>query len=188
MRSRYSPPRAGHGSPALSGGIDVASIIERMKRAYEVSSDAELAEHMEIAKTTISSWRRRNSIPLDACLKAALETFLSLDELITGRPREDMLPGIHDVGIDVRLMEMSMYAVDQQGIGSTGIGSQFEDDFDRSSFRARILIRNYARAAALKKEAIEKPGFTEEQFYDSLRRTFDAFRPFNPDGEDSAKR
>ncbi len=45
--------------------IDKNLLIDRIKTAYNIRTDYELAKHLSIAATTVSSWRSRNSIDFD---------------------------------------------------------------------------------------------------------------------------
>jgi hypothetical protein len=57
-------------------------IIDRVKKAYKMSSDAELADFLEIAPSTVSSWRRRNTVDLQLVFAKCNE--ICADYLIHG--------------------------------------------------------------------------------------------------------
>jgi hypothetical protein len=59
-------------------------VIDRMREALCLKSDGELASYLGIAKTTASSWRRRNSIPYAECVELAMRGAARLEWLITG--------------------------------------------------------------------------------------------------------
>lgn len=58
-------------------------IIERLKIGLELSSDNALADSLGVSKTTLSNWKRRNS--LDFPLVFSLCEHISLDWLLTGK-------------------------------------------------------------------------------------------------------
>lgn len=45
--------------------IDKSTLINRLKEAYNIKTDNDLAKQLSIAATTVSSWRRRNSLDFD---------------------------------------------------------------------------------------------------------------------------
>lgn len=66
-------------------------IVERLKRAANLKSDAELADLLSVAPATISNWRSRNSVPLKR-LKPMCEKYaIPIDYLLTGRAGPDKL-------------------------------------------------------------------------------------------------
>lgn len=65
-------------------------IIDRMQKALGVSSDTELAAALGIKRSTVGSWRHRESIPIDECLEIARTHGVSLDWLLL--ERGDPLP------------------------------------------------------------------------------------------------
>ena len=154
--------------PCLSDGINVNAIIIRMKKEYNVKADTELANVLGTAKTTISSWRRRNSIPLDILVKAAVECMNSIDYIVFGSKQYISKPSIHDMDIDVRLMELCMYKVDKNLSNWN-----FNGVFDKSAQRVRSLLMEYRNSHSLLKELVGSGSCSREDFLKSLRKTFD---------------
>lgn len=64
---------------------DVVSVLSRLKALFTVETDADLAEVMEVKKTTLSSWKRRESVPYAECVQIAQKKNVSLDWLLVGR-------------------------------------------------------------------------------------------------------
>jgi hypothetical protein len=62
-------------------------VFQRLREATGSESDADLARNLEIAPTTISTWRSRDVVPYEACAKVAIEKGISLDKLIFGVTR-----------------------------------------------------------------------------------------------------
>lgn len=65
--------------------ISIQDIIDRMKIVVEVSMDKGLAEFFEGAPSSISAWKRRDTIPLVECLVLVERFGVTLDWLILGR-------------------------------------------------------------------------------------------------------
>lgn len=67
------------------------TVLERMRKIYEFSSNRELAAYFSISDTTISNWKTRNSVPLEFLLRASNEKDVSLDWLIYGKEKTQAL-------------------------------------------------------------------------------------------------
>lgn len=67
----------------MSDKLDKKLIISRIKSAYNLKSDTELADFLGIPPTTLSSWKARNSIDLDKLYAKCVD--INWDYLITGR-------------------------------------------------------------------------------------------------------
>lgn len=70
------------------------NILDRLKTALSISSDQELCKALGVAKSTISNWRKRNTI--DFKLLFTLCEQINLDWLITGRGSFEIKP-INDI-------------------------------------------------------------------------------------------
>lgn len=64
--------------------MDTDDIIQRMRQAYAVKRDTELALALGLSKAAPSNWRQRNSPPFDLCVEIASKKGISLDWLIFG--------------------------------------------------------------------------------------------------------
>lgn len=66
------------------------AVLARLKSVLGVTSDAELAIALETSPQTVSSWKRRDSIPYALCVELSSSYGVSLDWLLkgedTGRP------------------------------------------------------------------------------------------------------
>ncbi|PIQ38941.1 MAG: phage repressor protein [Thalassolituus sp. CG17_big_fil_post_rev_8_21_14_2_50_53_8] len=60
------------------------AVINRLKRALHVDSDAELCRVTGVNKQTLSNWKARNSVPYPLCVQISEEREVSLDWLLTG--------------------------------------------------------------------------------------------------------
>jgi hypothetical protein len=59
-------------------------VLERLMLITDSKNDSQLAKWLEISQTTVSSWRSRNVVPYEACVKVAIKTKTSLDVIIFG--------------------------------------------------------------------------------------------------------
>lgn len=80
----------------------IEDVISRLKFVFSAKTDTELADSMGIAKTTLSSWKQRGSIPYAECVSVAKAREISLDWLLLGRGR--VVP-IHSIEISDSLVE-----------------------------------------------------------------------------------
>ena len=59
--------------------------VERAKKALGVKTDSALATELGVAQSAIGGYNRRNTVPLEQCIKIAERTGVSLDWLILGK-------------------------------------------------------------------------------------------------------
>ena len=59
--------------------------VERAKKALGVKTDTALAAELGVAQSAIGGYNRRNTVPLEQCIKIAERTGVSLDWLILGK-------------------------------------------------------------------------------------------------------
>jgi len=64
--------------------IFAADVLNRLIPSLGLKTDSELAKLLDTAPSTISSWRKRNSVPFAICAKFAEEHGWSLDWLMFG--------------------------------------------------------------------------------------------------------
>lgn len=64
--------------------LSAESVLERLKVVLETASDSALARALDATPQTISSWKKRDSVPYAKCVSVARESGVSLDWLLTG--------------------------------------------------------------------------------------------------------
>lgn len=69
---------------ATPPSINVDAVLMRIKEALGYETDIELSKYLNVSNVTISSWRRRNSMPIEAMLSACVSTGKSIDFFIFG--------------------------------------------------------------------------------------------------------
>lgn len=67
--------------------LNVSEILDRMKVVTDIATDANLAAHLGVSNKTVSSWRTRNSIPIEAVLQISQEANCKIDYLLFGKER-----------------------------------------------------------------------------------------------------
>lgn len=60
------------------------AVIDRMQDALRLSSDSQLCRELKISRSTLGTWRQRDSVPYALCVNIAEEKNISLDWLLTG--------------------------------------------------------------------------------------------------------
>lgn len=73
----------------LTNAQSAGAVIDRMRQAGNVESDAELARWLHVSRSTIFSWRKRNSVPYEQCVEISANLGISLNWLLLGQgPKE----------------------------------------------------------------------------------------------------
>ncbi|MBX3597314.1 MAG: helix-turn-helix domain-containing protein [Rhizobiaceae bacterium] len=68
--------------------FDATAAIERAKKLLGFSQDQELAEYLEVSRTSVASWKRRNSIPARHLFEMVVGTEKTVDWLVSGEDKE----------------------------------------------------------------------------------------------------
>jgi hypothetical protein len=139
--------------------VKAAEVIKRLQRAVEARTDQDLADRIDVSKTTVASWRTRDSIPYDICVTVAVAWDVSLHWLILGLgPQHAPVPdlGAHDVDYDLL------------GI-ALGERREYLAALDKETQRGRRLIAknafaDYLRYRALQDEAVGSGKLTKADF------------------------
>ena len=84
---RHCPHFVDRCNLSQSVSLNVPEILDRMKRACSISTDALLATHLGVSNKTVSSWRSRNSLPIEAVLQVSEETNHRIDYFLFGEER-----------------------------------------------------------------------------------------------------
>lgn len=64
--------------------ISASAVLERLVLGLGLKNDSDLAKLLDTGASTISSWRKRDSVPFAICVDFAVERGLSLDWLLIG--------------------------------------------------------------------------------------------------------
>lgn len=68
--------------------INASDTLDRIKSALKLKTDTELAEHFKVSNRTVSSWRTRNSVPIEIVLQAAYEQSVNIETFLFGTVKE----------------------------------------------------------------------------------------------------
>ncbi|NTJ42578.1 bacteriophage CI repressor [Agrobacterium larrymoorei] len=69
---------------------DANAVIDRAKSLWALKQDQELADMLEVSRTTLASWKRRNSIPTKYLFKMIWGLDTTMDWLLTGKEDESV--------------------------------------------------------------------------------------------------
>lgn len=87
------------GSPPISPSVE--EVLTRVAAAADVKNDAALARALGVSPQTLSSWRKRGTVPHEAVAAFAADNGFSLDYLLLGKGPSRRYDGV----IDLQLME-----------------------------------------------------------------------------------
>ncbi|MBI1208371.1 MAG: hypothetical protein GC191_13935 [Azospirillum sp.] len=91
---------------------DAAAILERMKPEADAQNDTELAQKLGVPRPTLTSWRKRGSVPLEKCLEFADRHLISLQWLLTGDGKKHV-SGERPLSINIDILELALSDIDR---------------------------------------------------------------------------
>lgn len=90
-------------------GVNADGVINRLRLELKIETDSDLARTLGVSKTTVSTWRKRNSIPYDHVAYYAILGLIDIDFVLTGRgrfsPNVDKSESIKNKDIDYAFTE-----------------------------------------------------------------------------------
>lgn len=72
------------GRTELAAPPDVGDVLERLKIALHIKTDFELSKALEVSTSTVSSWKKRYSIPYDAIIDKCIKYKISPSFVLFG--------------------------------------------------------------------------------------------------------
>ncbi len=144
--------------------------MERMKRAIKVNSDKELADFLGVSKSTVSSWRRRNTIPYAECVLLASQGYATLDWLVRGVDSERPSWGLHGSDIDYELLAVMVLQEEARDFWAN-----IKDPWQRALMIAKNLVLNYEKYREILTNEVEQHGVSRDVFINHLKKAFNAF-------------
>lgn len=138
--------------------LSASSVIERLKEAMNVSSDAALAEGLRTSRQNISKWKTRNAVPYAEAILVSFMRGVSLDYLLTGEVVEGTKLK-RPSKLDPEIIQAIL--VNALGFGLFDIpkdrdGAQSLNDI------ARAIVFQYARAEDVIRELISSKGLSPD--------------------------
>lgn len=91
------------------GKLSAASVLDRLHLVYGVDNDNQLAERLQVNRSTMGNWRSRDSVPYTICVSASLARGYSLDWLLTGEGPQRREEGV--VAPDLSASEQAILAL-----------------------------------------------------------------------------
>lgn len=134
------------------------AVIARLKEVLTVSTDAALAQALNVSPQTISKWRTRNSVPYPEAVFISFIRQVSLDYLLSGeRSETDKIkrPAKLDAEI-VRASLLSLHAFGLFDIPNTREPKQTLGDM------AKAIVFQYARAEDVIHELVANKGLSDD--------------------------
>ncbi len=165
--------------------IDVSAVIKRIKGALRVKTDSDLAQLMCVSNKTISSWRSRNSIPIETVIGASRYCRKSIDFLLFGRDREasetdfnldkDIMEIVGEVVFSLLLRE---HAYDKY------ITTESSAIAEEGGVVGRFISHVYETIAKDKIALVDQAGLSIEKFWEYQRKREYFGQPFMNDHRD----
>lgn len=70
---------------------DINSIVERLRKKFELKNETQVAKLLQVEQNTLSSWKKRGKIPYEKLDIIAQNNNLSLDWILDGSETEETL-------------------------------------------------------------------------------------------------
>ncbi|MGB0695401.1 MAG: helix-turn-helix domain-containing protein [Rhodospirillaceae bacterium] len=145
--------------------LDALAIIDRMKEAAETSLDTELATYLGLPKTTVSSWRRRKTIPYSDCVRLSYMTGQPVDWILTGRTPE-VTKSIWESNIDLDLLTLFVFS----NINSFPDVEDM-DQYSRAELITRNAVRLYIKHMATMRKLQSEKSVSRDAYLEILKTT-----------------
>lgn len=138
--------------------FSASAVIERMKEAFSVETDAALADALRTTRQNVSKWKSRNAIPYAEAVFTSISQGVSLDYLLAGN--SEVEPRTSSVRVldpeIVKAILLTIYAMDFFEIPA---GRDFHDAMEMIS---KAIVHQYARSETLIDELVSKKGLSPE--------------------------
>lgn len=167
-RRRRAQPKI----PELPQELRADEVVDRMRQSLRLETDVQLAEALDVSKTTIASWRARNSIPYEECVRVAVWGMSDLYWLLTGQEYGTLKPGLWEGTIDPELLAVVLYdELIELGVTSVAEGP------DKAASHALHLCAEYNRYEHLMRESLRLGKLSRADFLETLRRSIESMHP-----------
>lgn len=102
-------------------GISAQDVLIRLSQALGTKGDSELAASLGVAKQTISTWKKRDKVPLEQVVETSLAHDLSVDAILFGdkfsasnQPTKNNIHERMAAITDIRLAESVLDQLDEE--------------------------------------------------------------------------
>ncbi len=87
--------------------------VERAKAALGVKTDLDFSKSLGVAASVINGYKRRETVPLEQCIKIAEKTGVSLDWLILGKEVEQA-PAAPALSVEQQMLLVGWNSLDKE--------------------------------------------------------------------------
>jgi hypothetical protein len=135
-----------------------SAVIDRMKEAFSVESDAALAEALRTTRQNVSKWKSRNAIPYAEAVFTSILRGVSLDYLLAGNSEaERSTSGVRV--LDPEIVKAILLTIHAMGFFDIPANRDFQDAMETIS---KAIVHQYARSETLIDELVSKKGLSPE--------------------------
>ncbi|MGX3065794.1 helix-turn-helix domain-containing protein [Ursidibacter arcticus] len=130
---------------------DSCLIIERMKESASKETDKFLLEIFGIAQNTLSGWKSRNSMPLQAIVTFADEYDVDLNWLILGKETKPALDEMEQLLLDNYKRLDSAQKLQLLNASLNGVGNGVNQVANGNNNNQQVFNRDVVEVAGIKK-------------------------------------
>lgn len=152
--------------------IDASAIINRMKEALGKDTDTDLASILEVSNKTVSSWRNRNSIPMEVIVSVAFASSKTVEYILTGSDVSVTLDELNepDSAIMQIMGEKLLKNILAEYAEEKLVFMEDEDIRIKGIQIGAYLTLMYVHLHKAKKMLVEEAGLTVDKFIEFERR------------------
>ena len=136
--------------------MNVSFVVKKIKTAYELETNSELAERLEITPSAIDAWNRYKKIPEKYLYKCVNETGVSMEWLL-----DDDKPTFHISGGSKNISQVNGGTINQ--------GSEIEKEFELFDENDPVFI-SFKKAYECVKNEKNKLNELEDSLEDFYRK------------------
>lgn len=153
--------------------IDVDAVLSRMKDTLGFQMDTELGEYLDVSNKTISSWRSRNSMPIEAILSACVTSGKKIDYFIFGEDNKRDPSSLSGFDMDImKVVGTHVSCSILQDYAEEKFAFMEEDEKEELGRRSGILIMLLIDSFMREKRALLDSGkLDRETFLDYIMKS-----------------
>lgn len=128
-------------------GITADRIVDTIETELGIATDTDLAEFLGVSKATISSWRRRNSIPFEVIVYLALKGSIDITYVLFQRGRlsgfTSPSESLEDADLQRELIATALARAAPVALEESDIDRAAEEIQRRKQFYADFLVKEH---------------------------------------------